>query len=409
LEYYSTDEAGNSEVVSNVTINIDSEKPSTVSIIDGQRGYNNWYISNISVNLTGTDMTSGVASSKYRLDGNEWMLNLGDIKLNTEGTHLIEFQSTDHAGNTEPLQVLSIKLDRTPPSSWTNVYGKMGENGWYTSNVNIELDSVDELSGPGEIRYSLNLGAWKEYSGEILTLGEGANILEYYSIDLAGNPELLNTLIIKIDKNGPVFNITDPIDGYKSETTNVTIEWMALDGPSGIEYFIIFLDNGSKYTVKGNTSFTFFNLTDGHYIVNLLAVDLAGNSNLVTTNFTVNSTKPSSPEEPFNDSEKLEETADFFSVMILIIVVILIIILFLSLLIKHDKIRNLDFNFSRSQPPKKPISVTPVQPIIPESPPRAQPVVAKPQSSDQILIAQPVFPHSIQSSEPLLNEVEDVS
>jgi hypothetical protein len=413
LEYYSTDKAGNSDIINNVTFKIDRVEPSTSALIDGQRGNNDWYTSNISLKLTGTDLTSGVASTKCRQNGNAWMEYNEDLDLVSEGIHLIEFQSTDHAGNTEPLQMLSLKLDHTPPTSWANINGEMGLNDWYITDVNIELGATDEISGLGSIRYSLNSGVWQDHSGEMIYMVDGTNVLEYYSIDLAGNSEALETLIIKIDKGYPEFEFILPIEGYPSNQTNVTVEWTAQDGYSGIEYYLIYIDNNSMYTVIGNNSFTFTNLTDGNYTVYLKAADYAGNSNFITTNFIVNLTKPVIPEEPSASSEGREESADFLTVSILIIVVIMIILLILFLLIKRGKLRITNLNLDRSQPPPvEPLTQTSVESVDPELPPMAQPVVVESQQVGQVeptgppAIAQPVTSPKAQTSEPIIPEVE---
>jgi hypothetical protein len=375
LEYYSKDNAGNIENIKNVSFKIDRFEPFTSVSINGIAGNNKWYNSNVSVNLTGTDLTSGIASIKCRQNTNAWMQYIKGFDIISEGIHLLEFQSTDFAGNIEPLQILSIKIDYTPPTSMVKITGETGLNDWYTSEVDIEFEAIDEISGLDAIRYSLNSGSWQDYSGEIINMIKGTNIVKYYSIDLAGNHEPLNTLIIKIDKEHPVFNITNPVEGYVSDQANVTVEWTGWDGYSGIEYFEIYINNGSRHELVENYTFTFTNLTDGNYTIHLKAVDEAGNSNMVTTVFIVNLTKPELPQEPMETTESSEDNtaSSAFPVAILIVVIILIIILILFLLIWCGKRRYQNADTDETQPSPGESSTS--SSIEPNVPPMAQPVI----------------------------------
>ena len=68
--------------------------------------------------------------------------------------------------------------------------------------------------------------------------------------------------------------------------------------------------------------------------------------------------------------------------LIIIIAVGFFIILFL--LVKRGKLRSQNFNFGKSLPPPiEPSTITSVEPIDPELPPMAQPVVVEPQVADQ--------------------------
>jgi len=62
---------------------------------------NGWYISDVTITLTATDDTSGVACTKYNVDGAGWTDYTAPFKATTDGEHTVQYHSVDKAGNTE--------------------------------------------------------------------------------------------------------------------------------------------------------------------------------------------------------------------------------------------------------------------------------------------------------------------
>jgi predicted GH43/DUF377 family glycosyl hydrolase len=123
--------------------NVDLNPPQTTPIILGVLGNENWFISDIEVQLVATDDISGVASTFFSLDGNGFVEGT-QLTITTEGTHVLHFFSIDNAENIEETQTITLKIDKTPPLIEVNhpVY--------YSINaVGMELDfmATDTLSG----------------------------------------------------------------------------------------------------------------------------------------------------------------------------------------------------------------------------------------------------------------------
>src|SRR5439155_146259 len=72
VDYYAVNNAGLSEASHTVAILVDTVPPTTVISLSGTLGANGWYTSNVTVSLTATDATSGVANVSYRIDGGPW-------------------------------------------------------------------------------------------------------------------------------------------------------------------------------------------------------------------------------------------------------------------------------------------------------------------------------------------------
>jgi hypothetical protein len=109
------DVAGNSASFAVKGINIDKSAPNSNAEISGMQGENDWYTSDVSINLTATDIFSGVAQTYYSLDGTEFQMG-NTLTVSQEGEHLIKYYSEDKAGNKEAEREMRIKIDKTAPT-----------------------------------------------------------------------------------------------------------------------------------------------------------------------------------------------------------------------------------------------------------------------------------------------------
>lgn len=65
--------------------------------------------------------------------------------------------------------------------------------GWQTVGANVTLTPTDAGSGVFATYYKLNGGTVKTYTGPIAVFAQGANTVEYWSVDWAGNTESAHT------------------------------------------------------------------------------------------------------------------------------------------------------------------------------------------------------------------------
>jgi hypothetical protein len=94
---------------------VDNTPPDTTLSVNGTLGENGWYINNTIVTLTATDATSGVASTKYRINNGSWTNYTGPFPLNIDGNHTLEFYSLDNGSMIEPTNFGNVRVDTTPP------------------------------------------------------------------------------------------------------------------------------------------------------------------------------------------------------------------------------------------------------------------------------------------------------
>jgi len=78
-----------------------------------------------------------------------------------------------------------------------------GNNGWYVSPVEITFVAVDDREVAATY-YSIDGGAWLEYTAPITISADGEHTVSYYSVDTVGNAEEVKSCpSFKIDMTSP--------------------------------------------------------------------------------------------------------------------------------------------------------------------------------------------------------------
>jgi hypothetical protein len=175
-------------------------------------GNDGWYAGAVGVTLTATDEPggSGVEQVLYRLDGGAVRPYGGEIELDADGTHTLEYRSIDCAGNAEEYKSVDFKVDAHAPSTSarTTPDTAYGPAGWYDGAVKVMLEPRDgEGSGAAATEYRLDGGAWTPYAGAITVDGAGGHVLAYRSTDFAGNVEPERTLAVRVDATPPTTSV----------------------------------------------------------------------------------------------------------------------------------------------------------------------------------------------------------
>ncbi len=109
----------NADLAINFTEPPDQSAPTTTMSLSGTMGDYNWYVSDVEVTLTATDNEggSGVAETKYSVDGGEtWNTYTAPFTVTADGIHDVLARSWDNTGNDEgPPAFEIVKIDQTPP------------------------------------------------------------------------------------------------------------------------------------------------------------------------------------------------------------------------------------------------------------------------------------------------------
>ena len=208
------------------------------------------YVGPAIIHLTATDEVggSGVGHTYFILDGAAQVEGL-TVVASTAGMHTLEFWSVDVAGNPEtPHKTATFEVtipDTTPPTTYSDATDH------YDSTAVISLTAMDNAGGSG-----VALTYWKLDGGvqtEGLSIGTsvvGAHTLEFWSVDVAGNPETPHKTASFSVAVMPPPDATKPAtvsDAVTSYSGPATIHLTASDvGGSGVARTFWKLDGGVK-------------------------------------------------------------------------------------------------------------------------------------------------------------------
>ncbi|MGA7194451.1 MAG: Ig-like domain-containing protein [Anaerolineales bacterium] len=279
IEFLATDNAGNTATASQ-SIKIDQTIPIVTFTPTGTLGQNGWYQSSVSLAIAASDSVSGIASLQYSLDSGSTFLNYSaPLSISGDGIHTIQARATSNAGGAIATNS-NVKIDTTPPTQNLVLDGTLGNNGWYTSTVHVNLNTSDATSG---VWYSTiqNNGALIQntlVSSDPIELGDGVNNLQFTTTDNAGN-SVSASQIVSVDTTPPITTITSP-SANSVIFGAVNLAGQASDATSGIAVTQVSLDNGNIWTDAAsgwNYVFHSSDLPNGTIKVFARSTDNAGN------------------------------------------------------------------------------------------------------------------------------------
>jgi hypothetical protein len=158
---------GNANTTATRTVNIDTTKPSTTD--DAPAG---WQTSPVTVTLTPSDATSGVASTQYKVDGASSWTSGTSVLVSGDGDHTVQYYSTDNAGNAESIKTVHVKIDGTNPVTTDDA-----PTAWQTSGVTVHLTPTDATSGVASTEYNLDGAGWTSGTS-VAVSGDGAHTID---------------------------------------------------------------------------------------------------------------------------------------------------------------------------------------------------------------------------------------
>ena len=265
LTYWSVDQAGNTEAVNTLAVPVDATAPATTAKAAASAGLT-------TVTLSAADATSGVAATCYTLDGSAAQTYATTVAVTGGGGHSLTYWSVDVAGNVEAVNTLAVGVDTSAPTTTASPAGPAGANGWYTGPVAVTLSAADP-DGAADVAgtfYTLDGGAAQSYSAPAAILGDGTHSLTFWSVDVAGNVEAVNTLAVLIDGTAPA--TTAAVSAQKSGGRIVTLT--ASDATSGVAATYYTLDGGAAQVYATSAAV----MGGGGHSLTYWSVDVAGNA-----------------------------------------------------------------------------------------------------------------------------------
>jgi hypothetical protein len=223
------DKAGNVRSTVVDGIRIDRTKPETTA--SKPEPYSTgWYAGAVKVILTGSDDRAGVDRVLYGIDGGETQTydEENGVVVGEKGMHTIRYWSVDKAGNADAAKSIDVWIDGIKPtiSAKRTEASAANEHGWNNGDVVIHFECADgetDIASCDPDGILTNEGADQWVTGT--------------AVDVAGNSAGYTFGGVNIDRTAPTLTsrpTTDAnADGWYRD--DVSIEWTAVDGLSGID------------------------------------------------------------------------------------------------------------------------------------------------------------------------------
>lgn len=226
---------------------------------------------------------------------NTWSSNESTILslLNGDGIYIIKVSAHDDAGNTRKYIYL-ITVDTESPTMYIET--SLGNNTYInTPIVNISWNAYDDHFSYIIILLndSLIVSVNNMTGSHLVKIpNDGTWIVSIIGYDLAGNA-IEKRIVLFIDTVSPSIKILAPKNPYINYTT-VSISWISSDDWSGIDHYEIRVDYNNNWSYIGlESSYVFYNLSEGEHTIFVRCFDKAGNMNMTNITIIIDLTPPS--------------------------------------------------------------------------------------------------------------------
>ena len=296
------DNADNSDTAVSSRLMVDTEDPVTTD-----NAPSIWMASDMIVDLTADDATSGVDYTEYCVDQANSCVpsTIGtSVTVTNEGINYVRYYSIDNTGNDEDVNSATVKIDKTDPIvGEITVIPSYSAGSTYVSGTSTISAEITDISGPESCEYTIDADeltpTWlsADVVGGDSCIANDVNTAFASSIniratDYVGKTGTGTAVPVIPDTIPPV--TTDDSSSYPGwQNSNVDIELICDDGAGSgcdITYYCIDQDNlcdpAIEYTVPVTVS------DEGTNYVRYKSIDNVGNeenvqsSNLIKIDYT---------------------------------------------------------------------------------------------------------------------------
>jgi photosystem II stability/assembly factor-like uncharacterized protein len=242
-----------------------------------------WVDHAVTVTLTATDDSSGVATTEYKIDGaSSWTTYTAPFTISADGDHTVLYRSIDNENNAESQVTIHVKIDTAAPATTHNAPA-----GWKNTAQTVTLTPSD-VAGSGVVTTKYKIDAGSYVTGTSVAIAapadhsnDGVHTITYYSQDEVGNEEATKTAVVRIDTTAPTTTDDAPAGTI---TSAATITLTPADAGSGVANTSYRLDGGqlTSYAAPIQVS------ANGAHSLVYSSTDQAGNQQAeVTRSFTL--------------------------------------------------------------------------------------------------------------------------
>jgi len=233
-------------------IGADTTAPTTTIACNGAPCQSSTYGGTVNVSLAAADLGSGVAVTRYTLDGTTPTQSspayTGQFPLTATTT--VEWRSWDYTGNEEAAHSQTITIqepaDTTPPTTTISCNGGSCQSQPYFKPVTVALSATDNPGGWGVAKtYYTTDGSTPTTSSTVYTgpfTVHGPTTVNFFSTDLAGNAEQVNTQQVNVETV-----VTLTFDDQYEDQYLYAVPLMQAHNFTGT-YYVITSDSDNGYT-----------------------------------------------------------------------------------------------------------------------------------------------------------------
>ncbi len=219
--------------------------------------------------------------------------DIPDLDHSTEVMYYIEAQNNAGITATSPDDghYYAFNIDKQPPGTEALLSGEEGEDNWFLSSVEVELEAEDEYSGVDHTEYRKGDNDWTEYSEPIVLDESGIHEIEYYSVDRVGNEESPNSVEVKIDLEPPTIEFIKPEPSGENDwyLDEIDVEITAEDENSDLDRIEYRINDGEWLIYDTHITLD----ESGVHLVQYRAFDEAGNEESDDTEIKIDMEDPS--------------------------------------------------------------------------------------------------------------------
>jgi len=268
---YRADSSTGLSATGSTNYQLDSTSPMLTGNLSGVTAPNNWYRSDVSLDVISSDSASGLAFVSAVVDGGSPITPDVPI-IFSDGIHTLLLTSYDNAGNASQVSKI-IQVDTVTPTVSVALGGISGTNGWYISTVVVTPTARDSSSGIALLEAMVDGSSWFPINSP-LSFSDGVHTFRFRATDNVGNVTETSLQTINVDTVTP--EIRTSVSGINGTNgwyvSNVTVSPAVQDAGSGVALLEIKIDN--EEWVKAEEVHTFF---EGVHNYQIRATDIAGN------------------------------------------------------------------------------------------------------------------------------------
>ena len=255
------------------------------------------------VNITWSEPSNGglpiVKYSVYRnnvkiVDVDNTTLYYNDTSVSVNETYTYYVTASNDAGESDKSNEITVSWD--VPGAPLNLTYEKG-----VLYVNLAWQPPAENGGTKILSYNVYRGTSPDSMQLIANVSANttsyndtdvSNMMTYYyyvtAVNAVGEGNASNTVNVTLnyDLEAPTLTIDKPKNGTTIYEKKVTVSWTGSDNVA-IDHYEVKLDNGTWVNVGTDTSYVFGNLTVGHHVIYVKAVDTSNNSVVHYVEFTV--------------------------------------------------------------------------------------------------------------------------